>query len=410
MRRFVLLLLALFVPLVLTGAMVGSAAGAPPGSDDRVADEVLVNVKPGSDIREVARGVSARVQAQTGLGVWVLRVPTGTVDKVVEALSHNPKVDYAEPNGIAVAFTDPNDPYDNTTCYNSSHAGCVTQWAWAKIQAYQAWSVTTGSASVKVAVVDTGIDNSNPDLPAVALQKDFINGDNNAEDDNGHGTHVAGTIGASTNNGVGVAGTDWSVSLMAAKVLNASGSGSYAAVANGIQWAADNGAKVINLSLGGSLSSRTLQNAVNYAWNKGVVLACAAGNNGNSAKSYPAAYTNCIAVAATDQNDAKASFSNYGNNWVDVAAPGVSILSTMPNSSVYLNTQYGYYQNYDALNGTSMATPHVAGLAGLVWATGKCTTASCVRSRIENNADQIAGTGQYWSKGRINDYRAVSAP
>jgi thermitase len=410
MRRFALLLLALFVPVLLTSAIAGSAAGAPPSADDRVPDEVLVSLKPGADVNNIARGQGARVQAQTDLGVWVLRVPPGAVDKVVDALSRNPNVDYAEPNGIAVAFSDPNDPYDNTTCYNSSHSGCVSQWAWGKIQAYQAWSVTAGSASVRVAVVDTGIDNSHPDLPAVALQRDFINGDGNAEDDNGHGTHVAGTIGALTNNGAGVAGTNWNVSMMAVKVLNASGSGSYAAVANGIKWAADNGAQVINLSLGGSLNSKTLQRAVNYAWNKGVVLACAAGNNGNGGKSYPAAYTNCIAVAATNQSDAKASFSNFGANWVDLAAPGVSILSTMPNTSVILNTQLGYYQNYDALSGTSMATPHVAGLAGLVWATGKCSTASCVRSRIENNADQIAGTGQYWSRGRINAYKAVVAP
>ncbi len=410
MRRFTLIILTLVAVLALTSALAGTSASVAQVVSDRVPDEVLVNLKPGANARDIARGVGARVKEQTGLGVWVLNVPPAAVDRVIAALSRNPNVDYAEPNGIAVAFVDPNDPYDNTTCYNTSHSGCVTQWAWAKTQAYQAWSITTGSPSVRVAVVDTGIDNSHPDLPRVVAQKDFVNSDNNAEDDNGHGTHVAGTIGASTNNSAGVAGTNWAVSLMAAKVLDGSGSGSYSSVSNGIKWAADNGAKVINLSLGGSLSSKTLQRAVDYAWNKGVVLACAAGNNGNSAKSYPAAYTNCIAVAATDQNDAKASFSSYGSKWVDVAAPGVGILSTMPNSAVYLNTQYGYYQNYDALNGTSMATPHVAGLAGLIWATGKCGTASCVRGRIENNTDKIAGTGQYWAKGRINDYKAVSAP
>ncbi len=410
MRRFALVILTLVVLLALTSALAGNTASAAQVVNDRVPDEVLVSLKPGANARDIARGVGAHIKEQTSLGVWVLNVPPAAVDRVIAALSRNPNVEYAEPNGIAVAFVDPNDPYDNTSCFKSSKSGCVTQWAWAKIQAYQAWGVTTGSESVRVAVVDTGIDNSHPDLPALVAQKDFVNNDNSAEDDNGHGTHVAGTIGASTNNNTGVAGTNWSVSLMAAKVLNASGSGSYSAISNGIKWAADNGAKVINMSLGGSLNSRTLQNAVNYAWNKGVVLACAAGNNCNSVKSYPAAYTNCIAVAATDQNDLKASFSSYGSKWVDVAAPGVGILSTMPNSSVYLNTTYGYYQNYDALNGTSMATPHVAGLAALVWATGKCGTASCVRGRIESNADKITGTGTYWSKGRINDYKAVSAP
>ena len=323
----------------------------------------------------------------------------GQVESVVNVLSRNPSVEFAESNGIVTAFGDPNDPYDNTTCYNSSKDGCVKQWAWGKIQAYQAWDVTTGSSSVRVAVVDTGIDNSHPDLPAVVAQSTLSTIDGNAEDDNGHGTHVAGTIGALTNNGIGVAGLNWHVSLMAAKVLDAQGSGSNADVADGIKWAADNGAQVINLSLGGSLPSRTLRNAVDYAWNKGVVLTCAAGNSGTSAQSYPAAYPNCIAVAATNKYDLKASFSNYGASWVDVAAPGVNILSTLPNSAVYLTTHYGYRQNGDSLDGTSMAAPHVAGLAGLIWSTGKCSTASCVRSRIENNTDLIRRTGTYWSKG-----------
>jgi thermitase len=135
------------------------------------------------------------------------------------------------------------------------------------------------------------------------------------------------------------------VELMAVKVLNANGSGSYANIANGIIWAANNGAKVINLSLGGTFDSTTLRNAVDT--------------------DYPGAYTNCIAVGATDENDQKASFSNSGKKWVDIGAPGVHILSTMPNSPVTLTTSEGYYENYDSLNGTSMATPHVAGVAGL---------------------------------------------
>jgi len=410
--RLLLIIVVLALVLSMTGGVLADplTAGPKPG-DKFVADEVVVKFKDGVDFDREARGVGGRVNRhEAALGVHVLKVPSGMVEKVVEALSRNPNVEYAEPNGVATIFVDPNDPYDNTTCYTTSKAGCVTQWGWAKIQAYQAWDVTKGAASVKVAVIDTGIDTSHPDLPSVVAQKNFVNNTSKAEDDNGHGTHVAGTIGALTNNGVGVSGLNWNVSLMAVKALNRSGSGTYTAIANAIRWAADNGAKVINMSLGGSSGSTTLQNAVNYAWNKGVVLACAAGNSGTSAKSYPGAYTNCIAVAATDQSDAKASFSQYGSSWVDVAAPGVAILSTLPNSSVYLNTAYGYYQNYDALNGTSMATPHVAGLAGLVWATGKCTTASCVRSRIENNADAISGTGTYWSKGRINAYKAVSAP
>lgn len=409
MRRRWLVLTVIFTLGALGWAPhIPSTQGLPPGS--YVPDELLVKFAPGADPAALAHAFGFRLHRQTLLGVWVVKVPPSALDAVLAALSRNPQVEYAELNGIATIGLDPNDPYDNTTCYNSSKAGCVSQWAWGKIQAYAAWDLTTGSSAVRIAVVDTGIDNSHPDLPPVAAQRDFVNNDNNAEDDNGHGTHVAGTIGALTNNGVGVAGMNWQVSLLAAKVLDASGSGTYAQVADGIVWAADNGAKVINLSLGGSVGSTTLKNAVDYAWNKGAVLACAAGNNGSSAKTYPAAYPNCIAVAATDENDRKASFSNYGANWVDVAAPGVRILSTMPDTPVYLTTQYGYFTTYDALNGTSMATPHVAGLAGLVWATGKCATNACVRQRIEANADPIPGTGRYWYWGRINAYRAVSAP
>jgi len=355
----------------------------------------------------VARAVGARVADRLpALDVVVLKVAPNAADATLRALSGNPLVEYAEPNGIAHALLDPNDPYDNTTCYPSSRHGCVLQWAWGKVEAYAAWDTTTGGTTVRIAVVDTGVDNSHEDLPAVVAQRDFVNNDSNAEDDNGHGTHVAGTIGALTNNGTGVAAANWAVALLSVKVLNREGSGSYAAVANGITWAADNGARVINLSLGGTVPSTTLRNAVNYAWNKGAVLACAAGNSGTSQRHYPAAYERCIAVAATDEQDAKASFSTYGS-WVDVAAPGVHILSTMPNSAVYLTSQYGYLQTYDSLNGTSMATPHVAGLAGLVWARGACTSASCVRSRIEETADPIPGTGTYWRWGRVNYRKAV---
>jgi thermitase len=198
--------------------------------------------------------------------------------------------------------------------------------------------------------------------------------------------------------------------LMGVKVLDYSGSGSLSAVASGIRWSADNGAKVINLSLGTPSRFKTLERAVNYAWTRGAVLACAAGNAGTAAKTYPAAYTNCIAVAATDQNDAKAYFSNYGAGWVDVAAPGVDILSTIQDTWewCFLCYGYGYLPGYDSRSGTSMATPHVAGLAALVWARGQCTTNSCVRSKIESTADPISGTGTYWRYGRVNYFNAVN--
>ena len=427
MRRRALYLFTLVGAMVFACVGVVLAQQSEPGSSqssssakDFVRGEILVKFNTGVSNQEQAeihrRNGGQLKETVRGIDVKVIKVPAGREEDLVDRYEHTPKVEFAELNGIVTEANDPNDPYDNTSSYASAKHGSVMQWGWKKVQAYEAWDQTTGSSTspVKVAVVDTGIDNSHPDLPTVGAtnQKDFVNGDNNAEDDRGHGTHVAGTIGAKTNNTTGVAGTNWNVDLMSAKVLNDSGSGSFSNVANGVIWAADNGAKVINLSLGGGAST-TMESAVNYARNKGAVLACAAGNSGSSTPSYPAGYTNCIAVAATDENDQKASFSNYGSSWVDVAAPGVHILSTMPDTSVTMNTALGYKTTYDSLNGTSMATPHVAGLAGLVIAKGTCNgkTGSdlvlCVRNEIESNADGISGTGTYWAKGRINSNLSV---
>lgn len=422
MRRVAVGFLALIVLLVVgTPSGLSAPFRAPQARGALVPDEVLVSFRGGASPAAVARGAGARVETELeGLGVHVLKVPAGAVDRVIAALRQSAQVEFAEPNAYLQAFVDPNDPFDNTQCLPTSEGSCVTQWGWAKVNAYAAWDVTTGAA-VKVAVVDTGLDvgdlayafpdyTGHPDIVSCQspIIKSFVSGES-GNDDNGHGTHVAGTIGACTNNGTGVAGANWSVQLMGVKVLDFSGSGTLSAVANGIRWAADNGAKVINLSLGVGSPYKTLERAVNYAWNKGAVLACAAGNNGTAARNYPAAYTNCIAVAATDAGDAKAWFSNYGASWVDVAAPGVNIVSTIQDQWdwCFLCYWYGYQEGYDGLSGTSMAAPHVAGLAALVWATGVCATNSCVRGRIESTADAIPGTGTYWKYGRVNYSKAV---
>jgi hypothetical protein len=180
------------------------------------------------------------------------------------------------------------------------------------------------------------------------------------------------------------------------KVLNNSGSGSTATVVQGIQWAAANGAKVISMSLGGPVYDAALESAVNQAWNSGCLLVAAAGNDGSTSPTYPAAFTKCIAVASTDSDDWLSSFSNYGEEWVDVAAPGNSIYSTYWNNT------------YATLSGTSMATPHVAGLAGLLFSYyGTAATNSSVRSLIENNCEPVNGGGVYY--GRVNAYYALTA-
>jgi subtilisin family serine protease len=306
-----------------------------------------------------------------------------TKEELLKALKSNPNVEYVEPNYImSINFT-PND------------SGVSQQWAWGVMDSYQSWDVTQGSSSVTVAIVDTGIQRNHPDLDSkIVGGYDFVSNDNAADDGNGHGTHVGGTVAAETNNSQGGAGTCPNCKLMPVRVLDNNGSGTMAGVANGITYAADNGAKVINLSLGGGGAS-TLQQAVDYAWGKGVFLACAAGNSNTSSTSsaYPAAYTNCFAIASTTNTDARSSFSNYGS-WVEIAAPGSNIYSTWLNSG------------YNTISGTSMATPHVAGVAGLLASQG--LTNSQIWTRLCNTAEDISGTGTYWTCGRLNANLAVT--
>ncbi|MFP5366415.1 MAG: S8 family serine peptidase, partial [Actinomycetes bacterium] len=205
---------------------------------------------------------------------------------------------------------------------------------------------------------------------------------------------------------IGVAGVCPECSILDGKVLNDSGGGSTSALANGINWATNSGAKVINMSLA-VRPSRTLEAAVNNAWNKGAVLVAAAGNGNNQTKIYPGAYPNVIAVAATDNRDAKASFSTYGASWVDIAAPGVNVYSTFPNHTFVLGTQNNRSMGYDVGNGTSMSAPIVAATAALAWSTSPNASPSVIRGKVESTADRIEGTGTYWAHGRVNADRAV---
>lgn len=363
-------------------AMSQSAAPTAP----YVEGEVLVKYRSGASISamlDTARIGARSVETLRTLQVQRVRVPASmSTKKALDYYRSLPNVEYAEPNYIARTFqVNPND-----TSYSS-------QYALQKISAPQGWTVTTGSNSVVIAIVDTGVDMAHQDLAGkIVPGYDFVNNDNNADDDNGHGTHCAGIAAAVTNNARGVAGVDWNARIMPIKVLGASGSGSFSAIANGITWAVDNGADVISLSLGGSSGSSTLQSAVDYAWSRNVVVVAAAGNSNTSAASYPAFYTNCIAVGSTDQNDARSSFSNFGS-WVDVAAPGSSILSTYDGNT------------YATLSGTSMAAPAVAGLAGLLWAKNGLTASNVsIRNAIESTTDPV---GTWVSFGRINAARAL---
>jgi len=362
-------------------------------ADDPLSDfspqQILVKFKPGTSLPEAAQihrqlGGQAK-ETIVGIGVQVVAVPKGQVMAKAKAYSANARVAYAEPDFVAEAVGSPNDP------------GFGNQWGMVRIQAPEAWEVTTGSGSINVAVLDTGVDLDHPDLAAKLTSNINFSGSATADDVYGHGTHVAGIAAAMTNNGIGVAGLGCSSTIMNVKVLGDTGSGAYSWIASAIIWAADNGAEIINMSLGGSSASSALEDAINYAWGKGVVVVAAAGNGGNTTPFYPAYYVNCIAVAATDVNDARASWSNYGG-WVDVAAPGVNIYSTLKDNG------YGYK------SGTSMASPHVAGLAALVFtsvsdANGDGKLNDEVRSRIEAACDDIGVLGIGY--GRINAARAM---
>jgi thermitase len=306
---------------------------------------------------------------------------TKNVKKLIDIYNKLDEVEYVEPNYIFKTSYVPNDSF------------YPFQYGPQKVQAPSAWDVTRSNSGIKIAIVDTGVQLNHPDLTSKLFPGyNFVDGNTNPSDGNGHGTHVAGIAAAATNNVSGIAGMAPLASILPLRALDNTGNGTLNNIANAIIYAADQGAQVINLSLGGSQGSVTLENAINYAWGKGSVILAAAGNEGTNTLTYPAYYENAIAVASTDSNDQRSSFSNYGT-WVEVAAPGSNILST------YIGSNYAY------LSGTSMACPRVAGLAALLAAQGKNNVE--IREDIQSTADPILGTGSYWTYGRINANRAV---
>lgn len=318
------------------------------------------------------------------------------------------------PNFKYAASVLPNDP------------GYQYLYGMSKISAPQAWGITTGSADVVVAVIDTGVQYTHPDLseniwvnsgeiPNDGIDNDgngyiddvhgydFVTGDSDPSDENGHGTHVSGTIGAVGNNNYGVVGVNHTVSIQALRVLGASGSGYTSDIISAVNYAAANGASVINMSLGGPGYSEVFEDAIRSAGTHGVLVVVAAGNeaaDNDSTPTYPASYAlpNMITVAATDDNDELADFSNYGASTVQIAAPGVDILSTVPTN------QFAYF------SGTSMATPHLAGAAALIKAANPDLSALSLRALILDTGDTLSGLGGVVSTGkRLNIGDAVAA-
>ena len=323
------------------------------------------------------------------LKVRIVRVPAAAASQLLNALSNHPDVDYAEADFVAKAIGAANDPY-----YVDG-----SEWHLAKIQASAAWDLSTGSTGVVIAVIDSGANYGHPDLAGKLLSGyDFINNDSDPTDDNGHGTAVSGTAAPASNNSLGVAGVAWANPVLPVKVLGADGSGNYSAIANGVTYAADRGARIINLSLGGTSSSRTLQSAINYAFNKNCVIIAAAGNDGNSSPVYPAACSNVVAVSATNFADTRPTWSNYGS-YVDISAPGDGIL-----------TLYGA-NAYASLSGTSFSSPVTAGVAALMASVNPRLSNIQIVDLLLKNTDDIGAAGYdvYYGRGRVNAYRAVSA-
>lgn len=326
----------------------------------------------------------------------------GQITELMQKLLTEAGILEVERNGMAYAFGVPNDQYYQY------------QWHMTKIGMENAWDVNTG-ANVTVAVIDTGVKQSLPDLANTTFVAgyDFVNNDNDPTDDQGHGSHVAGTIAQSTNNSIGCTGVAYNAKIMPLKVLSAQGTGSTSDIADAIYWAADNGADVINLSLGGSSSSSTMENAVNYAWNKGVVVVCAAGNDNVSTPFYPAAYANCISVSATDYNDNRASYSNYGST-IDIAAPGGDSGDNNGDGyddMVLQNTIGSNGDGYYFMAGTSMAAPHVAGVAALIKSANSSLSNSDIKNILYNTAKDIgaAGKDNQFGYGLVDAYAAVQA-
>jgi len=308
----------------------------------------------------------------------------------VQKIDSRTDVEYAEPDYRVKLTALPNDPYFSK------------QWQHKAIQTSTAWNVTKGSSDVIVAVIDDGIDPKHPELAhQLVAPYDVVNDTNQSIQVGEHGTHVSGIIAAAANNGEGGSGIAPNVKIMPINVFRVDDTGQEGAytsdIIKGIDYATDHGAKIINMSLGTYQNSEALNEAIQRAYKRGVIVIAAAGNNHSATNSYPAAYDHVISVASTDSNDQISSFSNYGNS-IDIAAPGRDILSTLPND------KYGY------MSGTSMAAPAVSGVAALIWSAHPNYTATQVTDTLLDSADDFGSYGKdpIYGWGRVDAARAVT--
>ena len=436
-KSLVEVLLLLLVFSVSSGAQPSVAGRFVPG-------QILVKFRPGAaatavaDAHRVAGGLPALEIARTG--VHLVRVPAGREAAAIALYTRNPNVVYAEPNYIRTipaldsnaSVAVPGDAYFNEE-WGLNNTGqsfyCVPWFSSslcfysgtpdADIDAPEAWAISTGTSNVTVAVIDTGVDYTHPDLaPNYAGGYDYVFNDADPMDDHGHGTHVAGTIAAAMQNltgspgqAEGVVGVAPNARIRAYKVCRSDGTCDDFAIQQAIARAISDKANVINMSLGDPSYSQSLDNAVQDAWNAGLVIVAAAGNSGTTDPLYPAAFDNVISVAAFDEDHQRASFSNYGD-WVDISAPGNTIMSTYPMTMCGASTVPGQTGCYTWLSGTSMATPHVAGAAALVWSRSDVRRNSQVVDILLSSADPKGTSNQRldtWTvHGGLNLYNAMT--
>jgi len=385
-----------------------------PSGVEYVPGEFIVQFKPGISNKEIANinsrhGTLVKYTSPYA-GFKILHSPKGkTVPEMVEKYNRNPNVEYAVVNSIAHAFMVPNDEYYSYQWHlNNTMYGGINMEA--------AWDISNGTGVI-VAVLDTGVAYENygtkyiiaPDLANTHFVAgyDFVNNDPHPNDDNSHGTHVTGTIAQSTNNEIGVAGVAYNCTIMPVKVLNKRGSGTLDQLVDGIYFATNNNADVISMSLGwppGYDPGQPLKDALDYAYINGVTIISASGNDAASQVSYPAAYEKCIAVGATRFDETRASYSNYGVS-LDIMAPGDSVLQNTFDPFTKNPRDFSYWY----FSGTSMATPHVSGVAALLISKGIATTPDEVREALQSTAEDKGPDGwdSEYGWGIVDAYAAL---
>ncbi len=374
---------------ISNGAPLEVQLPADTANPDEPTEQIIVQYKANSDIAKL-RGKFNQLDVREvdevkSYRVKVLKVPKSQREKTIKALEADPQVQSAEADVIYTAtLTTPNDPE------------YTKQWAWTKTQTNIAWDKARGSANTVVAVLDSGMNFAHPEFAGKTVPGiDTINSDNDPTADQPHGTQVAGTVAALTNNGIGVAGGCWNCKIMPIKVLDSKGSGTGTAVLKGIEFATNNGAKIINLSLAGPGSSAALQTAVDQAVSKGILVVGAAGNNGRLSSAmtpqFPANYNGVISVSATDQNDALTDFSSHWPQ-VDIAAPGIVVTSTYPGTG------------YATVQGTSFSAPVVSAILAILVGQYPAATHAELTDAILSTADACCG-GKI-AGGRINAAKA----